>query len=72
MTNVNEVREICLTHSKPNFREKLEQMDNSLPGQLLRVAKFNQKIGLSTIVYTYYGFKRYQTDVSDPPENLID
>ena len=37
--NVNEVtdmyREMCLTQYKPNFREKLEQMNNSLPGQLL-------------------------------------
>ena len=50
----------------------MEQTDNSLPGQLLRVAKFNQKSGLSTIVYPYYNWKRYQTDVSDSPGNLMD
>ena len=37
----------------------------------LRVAKFNQKSGLSPIVYPYYNWKRYQT-VPDSPENLMD
>ena len=49
----------------------MEQTDISLPGQLLQVAKFNLKSGLSTIVYPYYNWKRYQTDVSDSPENLM-
>ena len=47
-------------------------MDNSLPGQLLRVAKFNQKWELSTVVHAPYNWKQYQTDVSDSPGNLMD
>ena len=47
-------------------------MDNSLTGKLLQVAKFNLKSGLSTIVYPYYNWKQYQTDVSDSIENLMD
>ena len=50
----------------------MEQTDISLPGQLLQVAKFNQKCGLNTVIYPYYNWKRYQTDVSDSPENLRD
>ena len=45
----------CLTR-KPHFKGKLEQMDNTLPGQLLQVRKIDHRYGLINIVISYYNW----------------
>ena len=39
------------------------EKDNLLPGQLLQVAKVNQKCGLSVIANAYYDWKHYQMEI---------
>jgi len=59
----------CLTR-KPHFKGKLEQTDNTLPGQLLQVRKIDHRYGLINIVISYYNWKQIHEDMPGSQENL--
>ena len=48
---------------KPHFKGKLEQTDNTLPGQLLQVRKIDHRYGLINIVISYYNWLQIHEDV---------
>ena len=52
---------VCLTR-KPHGKGKLEQTDNTLPGQLLQVRKIDHRYGLINIVISYYNWLRIHED----------